>query len=454
MASTYTKTNTPVQQPTTTDVGQVDKGLFSDHLFSQVHTRDILGFVTEQFPQYNKLSTFTSKMGRRVPTVEPKFEWVERGRTRVVASINDEGSDGAATKVIETNITDAQGYFIVGDIVRISPEDILARVSAKGAANSNETITLTKLDGTNWAAADITTTSKLSHFYNLQDEGATAPNARQYGGEFETNQIGVGMRTVKVSDIEASSKAWVYAENGKPYWYYEQELTTLREITTDKELYFMFGESTSATFPSAQGGFGALPRINSLGVVGTFAGPVSEEDVIDHITELGIHSPANEFFVLVGPQFSRDITFSLRDYFVGGGIQFGMFSTDAYKDMAVGLGIKQYVFGDTVLNFASYPAFADPQLNPNNDNANTALFLNMGDDENGEPLFRERYPVSAWGEDLGLIVKIHPGIISPTSESGVKNITASREAAHEIIYYYNSGLELRAANQHGLMKAS
>ena len=459
MASTYIKSGTPVQQPTSSDVGQRDQGLFSDHLFSQAHTRDVLGFVTEQFPHLNKISTLLGKIGRRVPTIEPKFEWIERGRTRIVADVTAETGDGAATKDLTTNTvkvgTTSGGYFIVGDIVSISPEGGLARVTVVVEDTGFEKITVTKLDGTDWAAADVTTSSKLSHFYNLQVEGAEAPVARQWGGEFESNLISVQMRSIKVSDIESASKTWAGpGSDGKRYWYYNQEITVLREIVTDKELLFLHGESTNATFPSAQGGFGVLPRVKALGVFGNFSGPVTEEDIIDHITELGVHSPANEFLVLVGPQFYRDAAFALRDYAVGGGVQYGTFSTDTMKQVAFGLGINQYKFGDTVLDIMSYPAFKDPQLNPNQDQANTALFLNMGDDENGEPLFRERYLESAWGEDLSLLVKIRPGIISPTSETGVKNITASREATHEVIYYYSTGLELRAANQHGLMQAS
>ena len=458
MASTYIKSGTPVQQPTTQDVGQRDQGLFSDHLFAQAHTREVAEFVTEQFPQYNKLSTFLGKIGRRVPTIEPKFEWIERGRTRIVAGLTDEGADGSAAKIIKTDIARTAttgGYFIVGDTVNISPENILARVTTVEVDTGIEKITIEKLDGTVWAAADITTSSKLSHFYNLQVEGATAPVARQWGGEFEDNLVSVGMRSIKVSDIESASKAWSAPRpDGKKYWWWNQEMTVLREIVTDKELLFMHGIKTSATFPNAQGGFGVLPRVKSLGVFGNFSGPVTEEDIIDHATELSIHSPAEEFLVLYGSQFGRDAAFALRDYAVGGGVQYGTFSTDSMKSIAYGLGISQYKFNDKVFNFMSYPAFNDPQLNPNSDLANTALFLNMGDDENGEPLFRERYLETTWGEDLSLKISVIPGLISPTSERAGANIASSREAAHEIIYYYSTGLELRAANQHGLMQAS
>ena len=102
----------------------------------------------------------------------------------------------------------------------------------------------------------------------------------------------------------------------------------------------------------------------------------------------------------------------------------------------------------------AYPGFADPQMNPNGDLGNTALFLNMGDDENGEPLFRERYMETTWGEDLSLKISVIPGLISPASERAGANIASSRQAAHEIIYYYSCGLELRAANQHGLMQGT
>lgn len=463
MASTYTKANTPDQQPSTQDVGQRDSGLFSDHLFAQAHTREVAEFVTEQFPQYNKLSTFLGKIGRRVPTIEPKFEWIERGRTRIVADVTVETAPGGATVDLTTDVArvaspESGGYFIPGDVVSISPEGILARVTVVAIAGGVEVLTVEKLDGTVWAAADVTAGtggSKLSHFYNLQVEGATAPVARQWGGEFEDNLVSVGMRSIKVSDIESASKAWSAPRpDGKKYWWWNQEMTVLREIVTDKELLFMHGIKTSKTFPDAQGGFGVLPRVKSLGVFGNFSGPVTEEDIIDHSTELSIHSPAEEFLVLYGPQFGRDAAFALRDYAVGGGVQYGTFSTDSMKKIAFGLNIKQYQFNDKVFNFMSYPAFADPQLNPNQDLSNTALFLNMGDDENGEPLFRERYLETTWGEDLSLKISVIPGLISPTSERAGANIASSRQAAHEIIYYYSTGLELRAANQHGLMQAS
>ncbi len=456
MADTYSKANTPVHQPTASDVGQVSTGLFSDHLFAAAHTRDVANFVTQQFPQYNKLSTFLGKIGRRTPTVEAKFEWIETGRTRMVAGLTDEGSDGGTTKVIKTDIARSDsagtgGYFIVGDVVNISPEGVLARITVVVEDTAIEKITVTKLDGTNWAAADITTSSKISHFYNLQVEGATAPVARQWGGEFEDNYVSVGTRSIKVSDIESASKTWTApAPNGKKQWYWNQEMVVMREIVTDKELLFMHGIKTSATFPGAQGGVGVLPRVKSLGVYGNFSGPVTEQDIIAHSTELSIHSPADEFLVLYGSQFGQDIAYGLRDYAVSGGVQYGTFSTDPMKQVAFGLGIGQYKFNDKLFNFMAYPAFNDPQLNPNQDLANTALFLDMGDDENGIPLFRERYMQTAWGEDLSLKISVIPGLISPNAGG----VASSRQAAHEIIYYYSCGLELRAPNRHGLMQGT
>lgn len=460
MPTTYSKTGTPVQQPTTTDVGQRDTGMFSDHLFAAAHTRDVADFVTQQFPQYNKLSTFLGKIGRRVPTVEPKFEWIETGRTRIVAGLTAESGDGGATKDLTTDIARDNtavtgGYFIVGDIVNISPEGTLARVTVVADTGSVEVLTVTKLDGTVWAAADVTVDSKLSHFYNLQVEGATAPVARQWGGEFEDNYVSVGMRSIKVSDIESASKTWAPpAPNGRKQWYWNQEMKVMKEIVTDKELLFVHGVKTSATFPDAQGGIGVLPRVKALGVYGNFSGPVTEEDIIAHATELSIHSPADEFLVLYGPQFGQDAAYALRDYAVSGGVQYGTFSTDKMKQIAFGLGIGQYKFNDKLFNFLSYPVFGDPQLNPNADLSNAALFLNMGDDDNGIPLFRERYMETTWGEDLSLKISVIPGLISPTSERAGRNIASSRQAAHEIIYYYSTGLELRAANQHGFMQGT
>ncbi len=80
-----------------------------------------------------------------------------------IAGINNAGANDSALKVIETNISADKGYFVAGDICTITPEGIVAMVIDIGVANDNETIAVKKTNGTNWTAADITTSSKISH---------------------------------------------------------------------------------------------------------------------------------------------------------------------------------------------------------------------------------------------------------------------------------------------------
>jgi len=445
MAS-YTATVTP---PNTPFVRRADQ--LSNHFFSAtINMPDIDGFVTERYPHAHTFYTLLDRIGRKKKATNDLIEWIEKGRNRVKAAISAITATGSATITATTDTTTAAPYHIVNDVVWVT-SDVKARITVIADNGGFQDLTLQKLDGTNWTAGNIGTTHTITHLYNLQAECAIAPVSRIFGGEKKTNKFSKLWRTLRVSANDFSNMAWT-EYNGKPYWYFENELELMREMALDKELLITFGEETSTSFPTVSGGGGVFPFVEAGGVVGTYTAPVLESDTREHIRRLKIHSPASEFIVLCGTKHFADAEIGLRDYHVGGGVSYGLFSK---AELPMGLKLSQYQSQNTLLNYVNYYPFDDPTLFPvvtgNRDYSESAYFLNLGSDSRGTPLYRLRYKMGATGEDYSYLVRIRPGIISPNpSETG--NIAVDNTDCFDIYHYAYCTIEYRAANQHGLMK--
>lgn len=439
---------TPVNAPTQGSNIVADVTL-SNYVFATgVHKPEFSQYLTYCYPQYT-LTSLLDRIGRFEPVGQDKYEWAEVERTREVATVSAGGiSVVAGVATITTDET--QLYFVARDIIKLG-DDTLALVSSNSLVGGQQTIVMEALDsGTPLVAGNFTVGDKLSHLYDLHEEYSNEPTARVYLPVKRSNDLNILRRTISISTTEWSNIVWMNI-NGKPYWYYADEHIAMSEFARDREIAILLGETPVTPSVAVKGGKGIIPDVTSGGVVGTFAGDVVEGDIMEQIKALVIASPADEFLVLAGSEFMKDLTVSLRDYYVGGGVDFGLFSTIN----TVGLNLQSYKFLGKTIHFVHYQLFDDPKVFPSNsagiDYSDFSLWLNMGNDENGRPLISGKFKKDPNGVEYKFLRKFTPGISSPTTGE-MDGVAANGRDGFTVHLYSYVGVETRCLNQHGILR--
>lgn len=350
-------------------------------------------YLSFEFPQYYG-TAILDRIGSFEATSQDVISWSEMDRTRSSAAIVDGGGSTGASITLETDVDAAapsDGYFIIGDLVQTESNKQL-RVTAVGVANSHQTITVVKTDGTPFVAADTADNERLGHLASAFGEYSDAPKGRIYLPDEKHNLLQVVRRSCNISGKALTNRT--YFDGGKS-WAYFTEMIEAKEFAKDRENALMFGEMSNAG-TDEQTCEGINTSVLRGGVNGTFAGQVTEDDIQNQIAALRISSPAKEYVVFAGTQYMTDVHKALRDYYVGGGVEYGMFKG---IDM-VGISLNAYKFLDITVYFIHYPTFDDTETLPYTGTptatkinySNYSLWLNlggMGSENNIDLIYKE-----------------------------------------------------------------
>lgn len=441
--------------PNTIRTGNVD----STYVFGGIQKPDFSDYITYRFPQYT-ITTLLSRIGRKNPVVgNDVFNWFEKGKFR--QSVTASAATGAAgdTTGTVTFATGTQASFLPSDVIRFENNvyAVITAVTGAGGNSASGTLAVTAL-GTNFGAS-ITGTLKFAHLYNLQTEYSDSPSGRVWQENQVSEYLGIMRRSVVCSTTQGSNMKYVKKSDSEWSYYYINEMETMQEMAMDREMYILAaksnGSATTGNVMSGRlGGNGILPRVISDGVVGTYSSAIAETDLAEQIRLMCLNSQGSEFTVLCGSSAYADAQFALRDYTLNGGISFGVFGNEG---LMTGINITKYKFMDKVLNFVLYYPFANEALFPapatsgiNWDKA--MLFLNMGTDDRGNPLINLRYKQDLLGQSLEFRRTVQEGITSP--EAGASASRSNGKDGFTVDFYSSIGVELRAANSHGLLYAA
>jgi hypothetical protein len=444
--------------PNTINVGSVD----SSYVFGGIQKPDFSDYITYRFPQYT-ITTLLSRIGRKNPVVgNDVFNWFEKGKFRqsvavsAVTSTTSSDTDGTVAFAGGSTI---QATFLSGDVIRFENNAYAVVTATTGATGSTSSGTLgLKALGANFGSA-ITAGMKFAHLYNLQPEYSDSPSGRVWQENQVSEYLGILRRSVVCSTTQGSNLKYVKKSDSEWSYYYINEMETMQEMAMDREMYILAaksnGSATTGNVMSGRlGGNGILQRVINGGVVGTYSSAIAETDLAEQVRLMCLNSSGNEFTVLCGSSAYADAQFALRDYTLNGGISFGVFSGDG---IMTGLNITKYKFMDKILNFVLYYPFANEALFPapatsgvNWDKA--MLFLNMGTDDRGNPLINLRYKQDLLGQSLEFRRTVQEGITSP--EAGAGAARSNGKDGFTVDFYSSIGVELRAANNHGLLYAA
>ena len=443
--------------PNTINVGSVD----STYVFGGIQKPDFSDYITYRFPQYT-ITTLLGRIGRKNPVVgNDVFNWFEKGKFRQSVTTTS-APTGAATGTSGsvTVPTGTQASFLVGDVIRFE-NDVYGVITAITGATGNGasgTLNFNAL-GATLGSSIATSGIKFAHMYNLQQEYSDSPSGRVWQENQVSEYLGIMRRSVVCSTTQGSNLKWVKKSDSEWSYYYINEMETMQEMAMDREMYILAaksnGSATTGNVMSGRlGGNGILQRVITSGVVGTYSSAIAETDLAEQVRLMCLNSNATEFTVLCGSSAYADAQFALRDYTLNGGISFGVFSGDG---IMTGLNITKYKFMDKILNFVLYYPFANEALFPapatsgiNWDKA--MLFLNMGTDDRGNPLINLRYKQDLLGQSLEFRRTVQEGITSP--EAGAGAARSNGKDGFTVDFYSSIGVELRAANNHGLLYAA
>jgi hypothetical protein len=356
--------------------------------------------------------------------------------------------------------TGTQASFLPGDVIRFENNayGVVTAVTGAGGNGVSGTLSITAL-GANFGASIATSGIKFAHLYNLQQEYSDSPSGRVWNENQVSEYLGIMRRSVTCSTTQSSNMKYVKKSDSEWSYYYINEMETMQEMAMDREMYILAaksnGSSTTGNVMSGRlGGNGILPRVIADGVVGTYSSAIAETDLAEQVRLMCLNSQGSEFTVLCGSSAYADAQFALRDYTLNGGISFGVFGNEG---LMTGINITKYKFMDKILNFVLYYPFANEALFPapatsgiNWDKA--MLFLNMGTDDRGNPLINLRYKQDLLGQSLEFRRTVQEGITSP--EAGASASRSNGKDGFTVDFYSSIGVELRAANNHGLLYAA
>jgi len=428
------------------------------YVFGGIQKPDFSDYITYRFPQYT-ITTLLGRIGRKNPVVgNDVFSWFEKGKFRQSVAVNGvTGSASGDTTGTVSYASGTQATFLVGDVIRFENDAYATITGTTGGNGASGTLGLNALGST--FGSTVTTGMKFAHLYNLQAEYSDSPSGRVWQENQVDEYLGIMRRSVVCSTTQGSNLKWVKKSDSEWSYYYINEMETMQEMAMDREMYILAaksnGSATTGNVMSGRlGGNGILQRVINGGVVGTYSSAIAETDLAEQVRLMCLNSSGSEFTVLCGSSAYADAQFALRDYTLNGGISFGVFSGDG---LMTGLNITKYKFMDKILNFVLYYPFANEALFPtpatsgiNWDKA--MLFLNMGTDDRGNPLINLRYKQDLLGQSLEFRRTVQEGITSP--EAGAGAARANGKDGFTVDFYSSIGVEIRAANNHGLLYAA
>lgn len=384
--SSITTTGTSVRHP-----------LLNGYLFNAgINAPEISQFVTEKYKKKYKMTALLNRIGAYKPVSSDTFSWSIQDRQRKSATVGSGDGTGATLTLVLSDIdytaSETDGYFVVGDVFR-TETGILGRVNSVSNSGSDQSIVVSRVDGSNWAAADIADGEKIGHLFNAFEEGSDGPKGRLSVPESEYNYTQIFRRGLKISGSALTQKAWV--NNGEA-WYFQNEDYMFEEFAYDQELALMFGVRSSVSNRKTSQGIWDRVVTNAGGQVVNFASGtgISETDLQSLITPLNRQAGSDELLLLCGSDAITDLNIALKPYYMNGGVDFGSLGQNL-----VGLDVAAYKFAGKTLRLMHYPLFDDDKAlqftsTPTATKVNfrhVALALDMGDTDNGEPLISMCY---------------------------------------------------------------
>lgn len=433
---------------------------------SGIHKPEYSNILTYKYPQYYT-TALLDKLGASSGIGQDEWSWNILDRTRESNAVTTNMSaTGSTTITFETTwdyTSTKPGYLLVGDVIRLQ-SGALGEVTAVGDANTlaslggtagKQGVTVRKVGGGNWGAADIAVSDVFGHSHSMFAEGSSAPGYRVYLPTEESNALTILRRSLKITGSEFTNRTTVGDGSA---WYFTVEDIEMKEFAKDREMAVVFGKYESDSSLLEKSTRGLWDYVSTYGVYNEFASAagVSETDIQDHIKELMIQGSSDSMTVLAGADFMTDFQRAMKDYVVNGGVDYGRFG-----NQMVGLDVTVYKFLGKTIYLKYYELFDDTAILPfvgtpttgstgDVNFSNTSLWLDLGSDSSGHPLVSLKHK-ELDGVSRKFIHAYEDGMVSATGATGGK--VANGDDAFKVHYLSEIGVEVRLANRMGILRA-
>jgi len=404
-----------------------------------------------------------------------QIEWWEAGRRHVSIT----GTIASGTNNSETLVISGTDEATGGDgadpssIKHVQENDILLcsdngfRYIVTNRLNTDgDGVTIVRLDGTAFAAADAITGGKFAVVGNLYAQGTDQPtrfvdsNIVKY-----RNPFGIIKGRYEVNGSQATNVGWIDLGGGEYRWFMYAEAEARRRFEDQREMTLLFGEIHNggvdgvADTPAADAGItgteGYFAAVEDRGLTVTGGAFTAMSEIDDMIKQFDKQGAPAEYAMYL----NRTQDLAIDDLLAGGvatqvtaGLpgQFGAFNNDA--NMAVKLGFKSFTRGGYTFHKHDWKLLNDPTLagaaaTPKYQGAVVPL------SQVTDPRTGNRAP------SLAMYYKAANGYSREMEHwvtgGGMMGFTNGDTGTDQMVYHYRSEVALcvRAANQHAILKA-
>ena len=298
-------------------------GPLEGHIFNAgLEKPDILPSLIVKFPQYYLLSLTDKIAGASGELFSNTHAWNVMDRTRKSTTLTYVSGATTSSVVVTTDIagtTADEGYFLVGDIIRVATGSstqattgTMYRVTALGSSGTYQRLTLSKIDGSTIAQADVDGL-KAGHVATAFAEGSAGSGGfRSYLPTQDYNVTSILRRGFKVSRDAMAQKTWIDDKT----WQFKNEDFEQKEFMRDVEALAMFGNRyKSSSLQGVNQTRGLLEYAAGSGQSVTFASSVGvqESDWQQLLQSLYNQNGSNDLIALCGRKILFDTQNALAD---------------------------------------------------------------------------------------------------------------------------------------------
>lgn len=284
-----------------------------------------------------------------------RFSWPEMGRLRKGFTVSSFTAVGGAT--IDVTTTNTEIVARANQRLNLAAGNQQAHVESVTTSGGFEVITLSKVDGTNWAAPDIAANDVLGVSNFAFAEATGQPAGLNWTPERKSQKMTLTKETYEESGDAATQQADVlYAEGGVAIWAYAEQMFTMMNHKKDVGNIMAWSQESAddATIYSSRGIFRDMLANSPLQ---PYATSLDETDMQDGLKLMNETHANEEWLGLAGVNAMFDVQNNLKTYVVDGNSFYGNFG--AKKPLAVGLHINQYSIMGKILNFKHYKGLDD-----------------------------------------------------------------------------------------------
>jgi hypothetical protein len=267
-----------------TGAGYASNGLYSNHIFNAgIEKPQVLKTLLVKYPEYYMLD-IQDKLGIskkiQLDSTDGKFAWSKMGRTRKGSTVSSVSNNTTASATITTDIayTDANaaGYWLPNDTFYVVDSGVRGIVTAVGNSGGFQTITVSRIDGTNWAVATLAAAMKIGHTGSAYPQGSSGSGGyRSYFPDSDYNYSTIARRGIKVTRNMLGDKT--IFEDGT--WFYNHEDIEQKEFMKDIDAGIFFGTRyKGSSFSAVSNSRGLLEYAEQEGQQVTFSSAIGAQE--------------------------------------------------------------------------------------------------------------------------------------------------------------------------------